>query len=115
MPLYPQPKFRGPKRTKGPVPLSRVELHIHLDGSVRMSTVWELAKQKGLALPGDGSIGALTSHVELDHILYSNECHIEQWVAGAGVHSQVRRASAMDTYQAKFLWPTMKHLPTTRI
>ena len=28
--------------------------------------MWELAKQKGLALPGDGSIGALTSHMELD-------------------------------------------------
>ena len=47
MPLYPEPKFRGPKRTKKGVPLSRVELHIHLDGSVRMSTVWELCKQKG--------------------------------------------------------------------
>ena len=47
MPLYPQPKFRGPKRTKSATPLSRVELHIHLDGCVRMSTVWELYKEKG--------------------------------------------------------------------
>ena len=69
MPLYPQPKFHGPKRTKTGTPLSRfdekiinnklinfkliiiehsrVELHIHLDGCVRMSTIWELYKQKG--------------------------------------------------------------------
>ena len=46
MPLYPEPKFRGPKRTKSKTPLSRVELHIHLDGSVRLSTIWELYKQK---------------------------------------------------------------------
>ena len=27
-------------------PLSRVELHIHLDGSLRMSTIWEISKAK---------------------------------------------------------------------
>ena len=62
MPNYPQPKFWGPKKTKAPKvtlpplllyspssppqPLSRVELHIHLDGSLRMSTIWELSKAK---------------------------------------------------------------------
>jgi len=65
MPNYPEPKFRGPKRTKGARPLSRVELHIHLDGSLRMSTIWEISKAKGLSLPGDGSLEALTSHVEM--------------------------------------------------
>ena len=48
MPLYPEPKFRGPKRTKKPIPQCRVELHNHLDGALRMSTVWELYKQKGI-------------------------------------------------------------------
>lgn len=47
MPLFPEPKFRGPKRTKMPTPQTRVELHIHLDGCLRMETVWELYKQKG--------------------------------------------------------------------
>jgi len=65
MPLYPEPKFRGPVRTKGATPLSRVELHIHLDGSVRMSTVWELYTQKGLTLPGDGTLEGLRALVEL--------------------------------------------------
>jgi len=65
MPNYPEPKFRGPKRTKAPRPLSRVELHIHLDGSLRMSTIWEISKAKGLPLPGDGSLEALTAHVEM--------------------------------------------------
>ena len=35
------------------MPLSRVELHIHLDGAVRLSTVWELAKEKNIPLPGE--------------------------------------------------------------
>ena len=46
---------------------------------------------------------------KLMKILYSDECHVEQWVAGAGFHGHVRRSSAMDAYQAKFLRPTMKH------
>ena len=54
MPLYPEPKFRGPKRTKATLPLSRVELHIHLDGCVRMSTVWELYNQKGESAQSHG-------------------------------------------------------------
>lgn len=54
MPLYPEPKFRGPKRTKAALPLSRVELHIHLDGCVRMSTVWELYNQKGESAQSHG-------------------------------------------------------------
>lgn len=40
-------------------PLTRVELHSHLDGSVRATTVWELAKAKGFPLPGDGSLRTL--------------------------------------------------------
>ncbi|XP_072032254.1 adenosine deaminase-like [Amphiura filiformis] len=30
----------------------KVELHVHLDGAIRHSTVWELGKKKGLNLPG---------------------------------------------------------------
>jgi len=65
MPNFPDPKFRGPKRTKAAIPLSRVELHIHLDGCVRMSTIWELSKAKGLSLPGRGTIEDLTASVEM--------------------------------------------------
>jgi len=65
MPNFPEPKFRGPKRTKSAIPLSRVELHIHLDGCVRMSTIWELCQAKGLSLPGKKTIEDLTAHVEL--------------------------------------------------
>ena len=28
-----------------------VELHLHLDGSLRPETVWELAKEQGVELP----------------------------------------------------------------
>ncbi|XP_022111629.1 adenosine deaminase-like [Acanthaster planci] len=30
----------------------KVELHIHLDGAVRPSTVWDLAKKRGISVPG---------------------------------------------------------------
>eukprot|EP00088_Acartia_fossae_P062146 TRINITY_DN7486_c0_g1_i1.p1 TRINITY_DN7486_c0_g1~~TRINITY_DN7486_c0_g1_i1.p1 ORF type:complete len:364 (-),score=82.82 TRINITY_DN7486_c0_g1_i1:340-1431(-) len=62
MPAY---KFHGPKRTQKKIPLSRAELHIHLDGSVRLSTVWELSKQKNIKLPGNGSIADLEKAVKL--------------------------------------------------
>jgi len=65
MPNYQEPKFRGPVRTKNAKPLSRVELHIHLDGCLRMETVWELSKAKGLPLPGNGTLGDLRANVEL--------------------------------------------------
>ncbi len=35
------------------------ELHIHLDGSMRLSTIMELAPELGIALPGDGTAAAL--------------------------------------------------------
>ncbi|KAL0275157.1 UNVERIFIED_CONTAM: hypothetical protein PYX00_003107 [Menopon gallinae] len=37
------------------IPKTRVELHVHLDGSVRHETIWELMKQKNLQLPGNGT------------------------------------------------------------
>lgn len=58
-------KFHGPRRTQQSVPLSRAELHIHLDGSLRLSTVWELCKQKGLPLPGRGTLEDLRLAVQL--------------------------------------------------
>ena len=45
-------------------PLSRVELHVHLDGALRPSTIWELCKKKGLPLPGSGTLSDLTSAIQ---------------------------------------------------
>ncbi|XP_022083749.1 adenosine deaminase-like isoform X2 [Acanthaster planci] len=33
----------------------KVELHIHLDGAVRPSTVWDLAKKRGINVPGSNA------------------------------------------------------------
>jgi len=46
-------------------PLSRVELHVHLDGSMRRETLFELLKVKNLDCPGDGSFQAFQSAVEV--------------------------------------------------
>jgi len=46
-------------------PLSRVELHVHLDGSMRRETLFELLKTKKLPCPGDGSYQAFARAVEV--------------------------------------------------
>ena len=35
---------------------SKVELHIHLDGSLRHETILEVLKEKKMELPGNGSL-----------------------------------------------------------
>ncbi|CAG7832828.1 unnamed protein product [Allacma fusca] len=44
-------------------PLTRVELHVHLDGSLRHETIYELALKKGLRLPGSGSFQDLKNYL----------------------------------------------------
>lgn len=46
-------------------PLSRVELHVHLDGSIRRATLFELLKTKGLECPGDASFEAFERAIEV--------------------------------------------------
>ena len=45
----------------------QVELHVHLDGSMRRHTLWELLKCKGLPAPGDGSYQAFEKAVFVQH------------------------------------------------
>lgn len=55
--------------------LKKVELHVHLDGAVRHSTLYELAKKKNICLPGDGTLEGLkkaiviTEGISLYHFL----------------------------------------------
>ncbi|KAI5714803.1 hypothetical protein M8J77_005797 [Diaphorina citri] len=52
-----------------------VELHVHLDGAARHSTLYELARRKNLPLPGDGTLEDLekaivrTEGISLYHFL----------------------------------------------
>ena len=43
----------------------QVELHVHLDGSIRRETLFELLKTKNLPCPGDGSYQAFARAVEV--------------------------------------------------
>jgi adenosine deaminase len=43
--------------------LTRVELHVHLDGAIRHETVWDLAKQKNIPLPGRGGLPELKDYL----------------------------------------------------
>jgi len=49
------------------IPQSRVELHVHLDGSLRHETIWELSKVKGLQLPGNGTFQDLREAMVVKH------------------------------------------------
>ncbi|XP_021944160.1 adenosine deaminase [Folsomia candida] len=44
-------------------PLTRVELHVHIDGSIRHETVYEIAKEKKLRLPGRGTFEELVDYL----------------------------------------------------
>ena len=96
MPNYPEPKFRGPKRTKAPRVISSQNLEPENDFNLcSLSPGWSCTSTltaacacppsgrsarprfatfspassewifQGLALPGDGSLEALTGHVEM--------------------------------------------------
>ncbi|XP_026685461.1 adenosine deaminase-like [Diaphorina citri] len=61
--------------TKSNLLSGKVELHVHLDGAARHSTLYELAKRKNLPLPGDGTLEDLekaivrTEGISLYHFL----------------------------------------------
>ncbi len=44
--------------------LPKTDLHVHLDGSLRLTTILELAKEQGVTLPGD-TVETLRPHVEV--------------------------------------------------
>ena len=44
--------------------LPKTDLHVHLDGSLRLTTILELAQEQGVRLPGD-TVEALRPHVEM--------------------------------------------------
>lgn len=59
--------FLSSRRETSKIPQSRVELHVHLDGSLRHETIWELSKEKGLQLPGNGTFRDLQEAMVVKH------------------------------------------------
>jgi len=59
--------FLSCRQRKSKIPQSRVELHVHLDGSLRHETIWELSKVKGLQLPGNGTFQDLREAMVVTH------------------------------------------------
>ncbi|XP_076059072.1 adenosine deaminase-like [Oratosquilla oratoria] len=47
-------------------PKCRVQLHVHLDGSARLETLWEIMRQKGIPIPGTGSLRDLKESVQVE-------------------------------------------------
>ena len=74
----------------------QVELHVHLDGSMRRETLWGLLKQKNLPLPGDGSFRAFEKAVsvqkpkDLGHFLSAFPIFLPaiKWVTIWGIFSK---------------------------
>ncbi|CAG0897613.1 unnamed protein product [Darwinula stevensoni] len=66
---------RNRMTSEASIPKGRVELHCHLDGAIRHTTIWELLKTKELPMPGNGSLEALTNALtihrpkDLNHFL----------------------------------------------
>lgn len=44
-------------------PMTRVELHVHLDGALRHDTIWELARERNVALPGRGTFKEMIDYL----------------------------------------------------
>ncbi len=44
---------------------TQVELHVHLDGALRLETIWELLKAKNHPLPGRGTLEDLRHTVQV--------------------------------------------------
>ncbi|XP_066269495.1 adenosine deaminase-like isoform X1 [Branchiostoma lanceolatum] len=63
----PEAKKKETRATMGETEIkkNRVELHLHLDGAVRPSTLLDAAKRRGIPLPAD-TIEGLLPHVSMD-------------------------------------------------
>jgi adenosine deaminase len=48
--------------------LPSIDLHRHLDGNVRLSTILDLGRQHGIALPGD-TVETLRPHVQVSGVM----------------------------------------------
>jgi len=55
-----------------------IELHLHLDGSLRPQTVWELAKEQGIALPAD-SVEEVKDKMEVPEDCKTLEEYLERF------------------------------------
>ncbi len=77
--------------------LPLIDLHRHLDGNVRLETIWDLGREHGLPLPAD-SLEALRPHVQVTEQQPDIMAYFEKfrWMAGVLVDLDACRRVAYE-------------------
>lgn len=95
----------------------KIELHCHLDGSIRHSTIWEILREKGVPLPGNGTykdlVNALviTKPKDLNHFLSPYELFIKTYQADMKVIERVAYEYCEDAYKNGIVYAEVRYSP----
>lgn len=97
--------------------LNRVELHVHLDGSLRHSTIYDLARQKNLPLPGNGTLEDLknacivTQPKDLEHFLQRFDIFIPVLKGDLKIAERIATEFCEDAASSGILYAEARYSP----